>query len=500
VTVSVDSAGLRAGFYPGQIRVTAAGANNSPQVLRVDLHVLPPQGRLGAVVRPTGLIFVATAGASPGAQTVGISTTEPSAVEFVSQPIDGPWVTRAPDLGTASRASPGRIIVQPNLEGLAPGIYRAGLTVFTRNDGEQHPVRLLLVVLPAGTVQTQAGGPAADCTATQLLVQFASVFSNFTATAGWPSQTIVNVRDDCGNPAVGGTVILSFSSGEPALALSEVQSGQYLGMWRPSSASPQVVVTARGLWKGLQGQATAIAQVGVNPNPQLAALNQGGVVLGAGFQGGPLAPGSIVSLFGQKLATAENSAASLPLPRALGGVKVLIGNQEAPLFYAGPGQVNAQVPADLPADRQLQALVETNGVLSAPEPVQTSATRPGIFTTAGSQGAILLANTPQLASPATPAQPGGFISIYCTGLGATQPAVGSGEAGPASPLATVRTPVSVTIGGQAATVTFAGLAPGFAGVYQVNAQVPAGVAAGDATPVVLTQGGFSSNIATIAVR
>ncbi len=60
--------------------------------------------------------------------------------------------------------------------------------------------------------------------------------------------------------------------------------------------------------------------------------------------------------------------------------------------------------------------------------------------------------------------------------------------------------MTVTIGGQPAAVSFAGLAPGFVGVYQVNAQVPAGITPGDALPVVVTQGGFRSNTATVAVR
>jgi len=64
----------------------------------------------------------------------------------------------------------------------------------------------------------------------------------------------------------------------------------------------------------------------------------------------------------------------------------------------------------------------------------------------------------------------------------------------------VKTLPTVTIGGLPATVSFAGLAPGFAAVYQVNAQVPTGVAAGDAVPVVITQAGASSNTATIAVK
>jgi uncharacterized protein (TIGR03437 family) len=96
---------------------------------------------------------------------------------------------------------------------------------------------------------------------------------------------------------------------------------------------------------------------------------------------------------------------------------------------------------------------------------------------------------------------GGVVSIFCTGLGATEAAVASGQPGPsAEPLARVKTPVTVTIGGRPATVSFAGLAPGMVALYQVNAAVPAGVMPGNAVPVVITQGGFTSNTATIAVK
>jgi uncharacterized protein (TIGR03437 family) len=188
---------------------------------------------------------------------------------------------------------------------------------------------------------------------------------------------------------------------------------------------------------------------------------------------------------------------------------VLIADKEAPLFYVGPRQVNAQVPEDIGPDLQLQVIVETKGVPSAPEPLQTAANRPGIFTLGGSfrdQGAILVANTNQFAMAQTPNIPsrpvavGEYISIFCTGLGPTEPPVKAGDAAPSEPLATVKIPVTVMIGGLAAPVTFSGLAPGLAGVYQVNAQVPAGVAAGDAVPVVITQGNLQSNTATIAVR
>jgi uncharacterized protein (TIGR03437 family) len=529
ITVSVDPTGLSTGFYIGLVRVTAGAANNSPQVVRVGMQVLPRSTKLGSLVRPTGLIFVSVAGSGdPSTQEVSVGTPETSPIQFVSQPIGGAWMTRTPDSGSAARDNPGRILVQPKPGGMAAGAYRAGLTVLTSNDGELHPVNVLLLVLPAGATISSAQLPgqvadlgfsasdlglpisAATCNPSTVYVQFTTVFARFNAVAGWPSTIRVEARDDCGNPAVGGTTVVGFSNGDPALALVDLKNGQYQGAWSPGGSGAQVVLTARTLWSGLQGQATATALVATNPITNAILLNQGGVLLGAGFERGPVAPGSIISLFGQNLTTSAAVAQTLPLPRTLNGVRVLVGEKEAPLFYVGPSQVNAQVPFELESDRQLQVRIEVNGVSSAPEPLQTSAARPGIFTLGppyGNQGAILIANSNKLAMPVTagvpgePTQAGGVISIFCTGLGATDPAVASGQPGPsAEPLAQVKTLPTVTIGGLPATVSFAGLAPGFAAVYQVNAQVPAGVAAGDAVPVVITQGGASSNTATIAVR
>jgi uncharacterized protein (TIGR03437 family) len=535
VTVSADPTGLKAGFYVGLIRATAGGANNSPQVVRVEMQVLPAGTKLGASVRPTGLIFVAAAGgAAPAAQEVDIATPESSSIQFVSQPIGGTWVTRFPDSGNASRDNPGRILVQASVSGLTAGVYRAGITVMTMNDGELHPVNVLLLVLPAGAsiqavlaalrdspseaealVRSLTDGPvaaASGCTASKLLLQFTSLFARFNAVVGWPTTIRVEARDDCGNAAVGATVLLSFSNGDPPLVLTDLKNGQYQGQWSPGSTTAQVAVTAQALWQNLQGQATAAAQVGLNPNSKDVTLNQGGVLLGAGFERGPVAPGSIISLFGQNLAATAATAQTLPLPRTLNGVRVLVGEKEAPLFYVGPNQVNAQVPVELESDRQLQVRIEANGVSSAPEPLQTAAARPGIFTLDppfATQGAVLIANTdtlamapdPRLQRSMRPAQVGEIVSIFCTGLGATDPAVASGQPGPSiEPLARVKTQPTVTIGGKPVAVYFAGFAPGFAALYQVNAQVPADVTPGDAVPVVITQGGFSSNTATIAVK
>lgn len=94
----------------------------------------------------------------------------------------------------------------------------------------------------------------------------------------------------------------------------------------------------------------------------------------------------------------------------------------------------------------------------------------------------------------------GSATILRSGLGpvANQPA--SGAAGQGAPLSiTVTTPV-VTIGGVPAAVSYSGLAPGFVGLYQVNAQVPANSPVGAAVPVVVSVGGVASNAVTVAIQ
>lgn len=122
---------------------------------------------------------------------------------------------------------------------------------------------------------------------------------------------------------------------------------------------------------------------------------------------------------------------------------------------------------------------------SAAQTVTVAAVSPGIFTVNGQgtgAGAILHPDNFRLVSESEPARPGEFVSIFCTGPGFS------------STLAP-----TVTIGGLQATVSFAGPAPGFVGLQQVNVQAPANAPKGSAVPLVLTIGGVASNTVTIAV-
>jgi uncharacterized protein (TIGR03437 family) len=239
-------------------------------------------------------------------------------------------------------------------------------------------------------------------------------------------------------------------------------------------------------------------------------VSAGGVLNGASYKT-PVTAGSIVSLFGLNLAAAPQAAAGLPLPAMLGGTTVRVNGVAAPLFFVSPKQINFLMPWELLKQSEATITVTADGQTSAAQTVKLAGSAPGIFSINSQgtgQGSVLIADTGELAAPAggvfatpvRPAKPGEPVSIFCTGLGDVSNRPPSGTAALAAPLSTTLAITGVTIGGLPALVTFSGLSPGFAGLYQVNAQVPQGVRAGDDVPVVVTIGGANSNPVTIAVR
>jgi uncharacterized protein (TIGR03437 family) len=185
----------------------------------------------------------------------------------------------------------------------------------------------------------------------------------------------------------------------------------------------------------------------------------------------------------------------------MGGTEVDLGGIPLPLLYSSAGQINAQVPFGLSGNTQYQVVVRRGSVLSVPESFTVAAAEPGIFTTnmqGTGQGVIMKSDQVTLAQAATPAARGEVIVIYCAGLGAVNPPVNQGDA-PTTASRTVNE-ATVTIGGMKADVQYAGVTPGYAGLYQVNATVPATVAVGNAVPVTITVAGQTSNTVTIAVK
>jgi adhesin/invasin len=92
------------------------------------------------------------------------------------------------------------------------------------------------------------------------------------------------------------------------------------------------------------------------------------------------------------------------------------------------------------------------------------------------------------------------IVIYLTGLGATAPAVDDGMPAPASPLASAMVTPALTLGGKPLDVFWAGLVPGYVGLYQINAMVPGSVPQGLDIPLVISQGGNSTALSVRVVK
>ncbi len=324
---------------------------------------------------------------------------------------------------------------------------------------------------------------------------------------GWPQNIEAQLVDDCANPISGATVLASFSTGDTPLSMPNVGVGIYSATWNPSKANP-ATVTVTVINSPFPVVVEAVpGTVAANPTPP-PSISTAGVVNGASFaQNGQVSPGEIISVFGTTLATGPTPNSGIPLPVTLGGIKLSMGGIDMPLFFTSSGQVNAQVPVELPMNattglvaRAFSGTSETQD--SVPVSVSVAATTPGIFIaaepTAPNQGAILNNPAGQIVDAAHPATAGDVLTIYCTGLGATTPSVATGVQNTAG---TTNSPVTVTFGTAAPVATlYAGLGPGFVGLYQVNVAVPAGLTPGSTVPVVLNQNGISSNIATIAVH
>jgi uncharacterized protein (TIGR03437 family) len=230
--------------------------------------------------------------------------------------------------------------------------------------------------------------------------------------------------------------------------------------------------------------------------PPESALNA--VVSAADYRVEGVVPGAIVSLWGASLASGTITAPTpFPLPTTLGDTRVTFGGIPAPLFFASPGQVNAQVPFEVPPGNVVVEVTSSLGV--ARMTVTVAAAGPAIFTRnmlGTGDGSILDAVNYRPITPADPADD--WLQIYCTGLGAVGGAVTSGAVPPIPPPQTIVKP-EVRIDGVSLTVDWAGLAPGWVGLYAVNVQVGGRVSSGTHQLQVVL-GAVVSNTVTVAVR
>jgi uncharacterized protein (TIGR03437 family) len=228
-----------------------------------------------------------------------------------------------------------------------------------------------------------------------------------------------------------------------------------------------------------------------------------------------LSAGAAVSLFGTSFAPGLKVAEGPILPKEIDGVSVTFNGVAAPLYFVAPGQINLQIPYEV-AGTNAAVVVRNAAGVSETRTLVLGFVSPAIYTvtqSGGGQGAVVFANTGTLADAARPARAGDTLTIYASGLGEVAPRIGSGvnscggvcaADGSNLTLRRVVTVPSVLIGGTripAANVLFAGLAPQFVGLYQVNFTLPEGTAKGSAVAVVLEQGAARSRTdVTMAIQ
>lgn len=225
-------------------------------------------------------------------------------------------------------------------------------------------------------------------------------------------------------------------------------------------------------------------------------LTTSGIVNAANPLSNKLAPGSLITLYGQNFATETMEASGFPLPTRLGGTDVIINGAKAPLLYVSPGQINAIVPSDTYAGRS-GAIVRNSNGQNRGTPFDMLSAAPEIFLL-GERRAIALNQDGSLNGPDNPAAPGDVVTVFFTGQGPTDPHVPSGRPAPADRLARVALESRVIVAGADAEVSYLGLTPGFAGLAQANVTVPDGLF-GD-LPVRIEIGGQRSDPGFVSVR
>jgi uncharacterized protein (TIGR03437 family) len=208
--------------------------------------------------------------------------------------------------------------------------------------------------------------------------------------------------------------------------------------------------------------------------------------IATGEAGDVCSPGGLASLVGPiPNVQGSEKVNSFPLPTKLARVQVKVNGIAAPLLFVSDSQINFQCPV-LTVGTPLTVTVEDlSGILSAPILSEMRPAAPGLFTVGGTkQGVVLITNTNELAMaanktiPSRPAMAGESLTIYASGLGESAEDVVAGEPAPLSRLVGLKNKVTVVVGESEVAPDFAGLAPGAAGLYQVNLQLPARVSVG----------------------
>lgn len=218
---------------------------------------------------------------------------------------------------------------------------------------------------------------------------------------------------------------------------------------------------------------------------QAPAYTAASVVNASDYSSGPFAPNSVLSIFGSNLSwDTMGAGVASTAPTVLDGVGVYVNNIPAPLLYVSPAQINFVIPSVVVASKPAVRVVR-QGISGPPITIALVNSAPALF---GIGGGFAIAThlDGSLLSGTSPAHAGEFVVVYATGLGCTLPNPEYDEIPSAAAVMEWIGDLKVSLGGvplDAGNIWYAGVTPGFLGLYQLNIQLPANVAANPAIQV-----------------
>lgn len=490
LSIRVNPTSLAAGAYSATVAVTVTGVAN-PVNITVNLNVTLPPSTL--TLSPATLTFtappvpVATQAVTLSTNGAPISYTATSGVA---------WMTVSPAIGVALPGDPVSLTVTVDPASLTPQAapYTAKITVV-------------------------ASGAAVTAKSQNITVNLTLNSSTPTITSIWPSTLPVN--GGAQTVTIRGTNFFTSSvakiQGVTTALTTTIVSPTALLAVVPASALLAAGTLNLLVENPAPGGVSTTSPVTVASTPTIL-----GILNAASYQAGSLSPGELITIFGTNIGPAAPLPMSITngyVDTALGNVSLTIDGKAAPLIYVSAGQVSAQVPYEVTSGSNKQVSL-TNGTNPAATATATIAsTAPGIFTADGSgsgQAAALNYSTAtsqySLNSSSNPAKIGDTVLLYLTGegnynaspLSGVNAASNTGYVIPSSlsPLPELNPLPTVTIGGTAATVSYAGPIVGsMLGLVQMNVVVPTGSSTGATVPVVVTIGGSATQTGiTLAIH
>ena len=493
IAITINSAGLALGTYTESLTLTDPNAIDSPQSVTVTVQIN------GA---PAGTDLYVTPNSGPTNTAVLNVNTGGSVQSSVKTSDNGQWLSFAVSGGgsyTFYTPYQLRVTSQPGQSGNYTGTVALSGSPYAA-DNKTIAVNLHITNQPILQIS-----PLTYNVIQGQVAQYNGVsFQNL----GLGTLGISGLTTSLGNwftaqaPGGGSTVAISINA-------TSLSPGSYSGTLTLNSnaANSSVPIPVR-------------VNVAAQGNPL---ISVGGFVDNAAFETGQaVGSGTIAAVFGSQFsATGPAYAGSLPLPTTLANVQVLVNGTPAPLFYVDANQADIQLPFGLTAGQaviqvarngqggnQISANVDSIAprMFALTQLPASSDTSPFGIVINASDGTLALPSNLGGLSPgaAHPAHIGDVITIYALGLGPVSPSVTTGSGAPATPpLANTVNTVTINFGGgflgnSTAVPSYAGLAPNYVGLYQINVTIPPGTPIGN-VPVTIQMPGHASNFVEMAI-